>query len=141
MAIRLTEEANWPPHLRKRLKTIRTVLQEGNGGLAERRNLFVHGVHEGIRTNGEVSLIMARWPAAKREQVVTILDAATLAHRLSELAQESQRIFSDYGVWKFGPDRDAERREHIAQAKPNTRFVRAQQIKRAMKLLLTNLKP
>jgi len=119
MAIRLTEEANWPPHLRNRLKAIRTAIQKENGGLAERRNLFVHGVHESIRQNGEVTLTMARWPSANREQVVTLLDAATLAHRLSELAQESQSIFSDYGVWKFGPGHEVERHEHIAQAKPH----------------------
>ena len=141
MAVRLTEEAKWPPHLRNRLKAIRTALQKENGGLAERRNLFVHGVHEGMNDQGEVRLTMVRWTAENREQVVTILDAAFLANRLGELAQESQSIFSDYGVWKFGPGHEVERRKHIAEAKPITRFVRAQNIKRAVKLLFANLKP
>jgi hypothetical protein len=142
MAIRLTEEAHWPGRLRNRLIAIRRALQKENGkGLAEYRNLYVHGAHKDIAENGDVELTMVRWPASERKQIVTSADAAQLSNRLGVLAQEAHSIYCDYGDWKFNLQLGQNGREHVAKAKSNVRLIRAHQIKRAIKLLLANLKP
>jgi hypothetical protein len=142
MAIRLTEEAKWPVSLRNRLVAIRRALQkEGGKGLAEYRNLYVHGAHKEVFENGEVELTMVRWPASERSQIVTAEDAVQLGHRLGELAQEAHSIFCDYGTWKFDTKLSEQGRENVAQAKALSRLIRAHQIKRAVKLLFANLKP
>lgn len=140
MAIKLAREARWPNRLIKPLENIRKAIQSGEK-LGERRNLFVHGVHKDTDTPGEVSLTMARWSPDKRQQIVTLLDAVQLANRLAQLAQEADAVFGEYGVWKFGAKRERDGNEHIAQTKATARFIRAQNVKRAIKLLLTNLKP
>lgn len=142
MAIRLTEEANWPQPLQRRIKAIRTALQkEGGKGLAERRNLFVHGAHKHYYDNGEVELTMVRWARNDRAQVVTIADSAQLANRLSQLAEEAFAIFSAYCVGKDGTGDVVNRDQYIAEAKAQARLIRAYNIKRALKLLWANLKP
>jgi hypothetical protein len=139
MAIRLVEEAKWPHQLQRRLRAIRDKLQ--NGKLSDQRNLFVHGVHKGIQSNGMVQLTMVRWSAPKREQLVSVWEAVELANQLSILAQEAGSILDAYGAWKFGPGLDEDRSKHIAEAKPLTRFIRAQQFKRAVKAVLGNNRP
>lgn len=142
MASRLTEEAKWPVHFRNRLTAIRRALQkEGGKGLAERRNLFIHGAHKTVSESGEIELTMVRWPASERTQMVTALDAAQLGSRLAELAQEAHAIFRDYGTWKFNIEHGQYGDERVAGAKTRSRFLRTQQIKRAAKLLWANLKP
>ncbi len=138
MAINLTKEAKWPRRLIKRLEAIRAALQ---GGLADRRNLFVHGVHAAGNAPGEVRLTMVRWKGKKRHQYVTLVDALDLANKLAILAQEIHSIDRDYGVWKFGSHYEEDRGEQIRQTKAATRFIRAHNVKRAIKLLLANLKP
>lgn len=97
MAITLAEEAKWPLHLTKRLRKIREDIQ-GRQGLAEKRNMFVHGAHEIGEGDGEFHLTMSRWKGDRTRTTVTSLEASELGSRLSLLAQEGHRIFSDYGV-------------------------------------------
>lgn len=141
MAIKLAREDKWPPRLIKTLVEIRKALQKDGGGLAERRNLFVHGVHKDTGVPGEVSLTMARWVPDKREQIVTMHDAFDLATRLTHLVHKAESVFRGYGVWKFGAKYQADRSEQIAETKATARFIRAKQIKRGFKLILANLKP
>jgi hypothetical protein len=131
---------NLSPVRIKRLQRILLDLQREGGGLAERRNLFVHGVHAAGENLGETTLTMVRWPGDIRHQTVTALDAAKLANQLSLLSKEVEGIFSDYGVWKFGIEDKANGNQQIAQTKAAVRFIRAQNIKRALKLLWANLK-
>ena len=138
MAIKLTDEAKWPKHLTKPLRSIRKAVQ---GGIGEGRNIFVHGVHEALPEKGEFALTMIRLSPPKRRQIVSILDVADLISRIRELVNEAERVFRGYGVWQFGPDHKDDCREQIAQTKAMARFIRAQNIKRALKLLLANLKP
>lgn len=141
MAIRLAEEAHWPADLIRRLKGIRTALQkEGGKGIAERRNLFVHGAHKHYYNDGEVELTMVRWPRSDRDQVVTVVDSAQLGNRIALLAQEAYSIFSDYGARKFGTRDEVNRDHYIAEAKTHARLIRAYNIKRGFKLILANLK-
>jgi hypothetical protein len=137
LTFRLTIEAGWPVQLTKRIKAVQTVIA---GGLNDRRNLFVHGVHGPINEDGEVELTMARWPSGKRKQTVTALDGGVLAVELHEVAQEVHAIFDDYGRRKFGMERRANRDEQVAQANALARRMRAKNIKRALKLLFANLK-
>lgn len=141
MALKLAREDKWPPRLIKTLVEIRKALQKDGGGLAERRNLFIHGVHKDTDVPGEVSLTMARWSPDKREQIVTMHDAFELATHLTQLVHKAESVFRGYGVWKFGAEYQADRSEQIAGTKATARFIRAKQIKRALKLLLANLKP
>lgn len=140
-AIKLARKADWPSHFVQRLERIRLELQREGGGLAERRNLFVHGIQAQGPNDGETELTMVRWKGDMRRQVVTLLDAAELSHRLSLLAQEAQSIFDDYGVWKFGIENQARSNQKIAQTRAVSRLIRAENIKRGMKLLFANLKP
>jgi hypothetical protein len=139
-AIALAVEARWPGHLIGRLKKIQRALQQGGDGLAQRRNLFVHGVHAMTDTPGEFQLTMARWPKNKRTEVVTVTDAYLLMNRLSQLSKEAEGVFCGYGVWKFKAEFDPNGGEQIAQAKAHARIVRTHNIKRALKLLWTNLR-
>lgn len=134
MAIRLVEEAKWPHPLQKKLKGIRERLQKGN--LAERRNLFVHGVHKGIQSDRLVQLTMVRWNAQNREQIVSISEAADLAGHLATLAREAGSIFDEYGAWKFGHGSSDFRTEHVAKGKPVSRLVQGHQISAAVRSLL-----
>ena len=140
MAISLTREAKWPQRLIKPLTEIRAQLQQGGGGLADRRNLFVHGVHEPTGVSGEYSLTMTRWGRDKRKTVVTALDVGQLTLSIVQLVQKAEGVFIGYGVWKFGPEYEQDRSQQIAQTKATIRLIRAQQIKRAIKLFWTNLK-
>ena len=141
MAVALTREAKWPNRLTKPLVNIRRAIQRDGEGLAEQRNMFVHGVHKETDVPGEISLTMSRGSAAKRHQIVTLLDAVQLSTRLAELVQEADGVFRDYGTWKFGVKDHAERRYNVAETKTLSRFIRTQNIKRAIKLLFANLKP
>jgi len=141
MAITVTREAKWPRRLTAPLKEIRTALQRGGGGLADQRNLFVHGVHEPTGTPGEYSLTMTRWGREKRKTVVTALDAGQLILAIIQLTQKAEGVFVGYGVWKFGTEYEQDRSEQIAKTKATVRAVRAKNIQRAIKLLWTNLKP
>lgn len=141
MAIKLTREAKWPTRLTKPLIDIRRALQRSGENLGERRNLFVHGVHKDTAIPGEVCLTMARWSPDKRDQIVTVVDAVELANRLAQLVQEAEGVFRGYGVWKFGAEDNQDRHERIAKAKTTAGLIRAHNIKRAIKLLLANLKP
>ena len=141
MAIGLTREAKWPVRLTRPLVEIRTALQRGGGGIADRRNLFVHGVHKLTDVPGEYELTMARWGPDKRDQTVTVVDAAELANRIAQLVQKAEGVFRDYGIWKFGSEHQADRGEPIAHRVATARIIRAHNIKRALKLLFTNLKP
>lgn len=75
MAIKLSVEAKWPGRFIGRLRAIQRSLQKGGDRLAEKRNMFVHGVHSTTGTPGEYELTMVRWPATNRKTVVTIEDA------------------------------------------------------------------
>lgn len=141
MAINLTREAKWPVRLTNPLVEIRKALQRDGDKIAERRNLFVHGVHKPTEVPGEFELTMARWSADKRNQIVTVVDGVELANSIAQLAQKADGIFRGYGVWQFGPEYETDRSEQVAQAKAMARFIRAHNIKRAFKLLLANLKP
>jgi hypothetical protein len=138
LAINLAQEAKWASPLVKRLREVRKTIQKG---LDERRNLFVHGAHKGEIAPGQFELTMARWSPNNRSQIVTVEDVAELVSRLSELAQELERIYRDYGTWKFGPGANEDSRQHVPETKPIARLIRARQIKRAIRLLLANLKP
>lgn len=138
MAINLAREAKWNRNLVHRIEAMRKEIQNS---LLDKRNMFVHGVHKAGPKPGETILTMVRWKGDKRDQTVTLLDALDLANRLAKLAGEAQSIYEDYGVWKFGPDHQANGPRQIAGLKAATRFIRAQQVKRALKLLWTNLKP
>jgi hypothetical protein len=140
MVIALADEAKWPLRLTKRLRAIRAELQ-GRNGLAEKRNMFVHGAHDLGELDGEYRLTMARWKGDRMRTTVTILESQDLGNRLALLAQEAHSIFSDYGVWKFGPRAKQDTSQQIAQAKAALRFIRAKQIKRGLKLIFGNLKP
>lgn len=111
MAITLADEAKWPLRFTKRLRAIRKELQ---GGLADERNMFVHGAHDFGERDGEFRLTMSRWKGDRMRRTVTLLEASALGNRLSLLAQEGHSIFSDYGTWKFGPDAKQETAEQIA---------------------------
>jgi len=141
MAIKLTHEAGWPQRLTKPLRNIRKAIQHSGENVAERRNLFVHGVHKDTDIPGEVSLTMARWSPDKREQIVTVVDAVELANRIAQLAQEAESVFRGYGVWKFGTEHQNYGSEQVAGTKATARLIRAHNIKRALKLLWANLKP
>ena len=141
MAIKLTREEKWPNRLTKPLVTIRRAIQRDGEGLAETRNMFVHGAHKDTAVPGEFSLTMSRWSPDKRHQIVTLLDAIQLANRLAELVQQAVGVFRNYGTWKFGTKDHAERGYNVAETKALSRFIRAQNIKRAIKLLFANLKP
>ena len=140
MAIGLTREAKWPQRLIKPLVEIRTALQHSGGGIADRRNLFVHGVHEHTGVRGEYALTMVRWSPDKRKTVVTALDCGQLTISIAQLVNKAEGVFLDYGVWKFGPEYKQDRSKQIALTEATVRLVRAQQIKRALKLLWANLK-
>lgn len=140
MAITLAEEAKWPLRYAKRLRAIRDQIR-GPKGLAEKRNMFVHGAHDLAVEEGEFNLTMSRWKGDRQCTTVTILDASDLASRLSLLAQEAHSIFSDYGVWKYGPEAKQATAGPIIQEKTTLRFIRAQQIKRGLRLIFGNLKP
>jgi hypothetical protein len=141
MALKLAHEAKWPVRLTKKLEGIRRALQKGGENLAEKRNMFVHGVHKAGNEPGEHILTMARWSPGKRDQAVTALDAAALANRLDLLVQEADAVFRGYGVWRFGADDNEKRGERIARTKTTARFIRAQNVKRAIKMLLANVRP
>jgi hypothetical protein len=141
MAIKLAHEASWPVRLTKPLAEIRKAVQREGEGLADRRNLFVHGVHAETDVAGEFELTMVRWAPEKRRQVVTIVDAVDLATRLHLLVKKAEAVFDGYGVWKFGTKRDASSDGQIATSLTRLRLVRAYNIKRALKLLFANLKP
>jgi hypothetical protein len=136
MTIGLAVEARWPGGLIGRLKSIQRTLQKGGDGLAEKRNMFVHGVHAATDTPGEVALTMVRWPKNKRQQIVTLADAYLVANRLDQLVKEAQSIDGAYGAWKFKIKHETDGRQQIAQAKANARLVHAHNVKRAVKLLL-----
>lgn len=141
MAIGLAVEARWPGVLIGRMKAIQRALQQGGEGLAEKRNMFVHGVHSIGETSGEFSLTMVRWPKSKRASIVTISDAYLVANRISQLVSEADSINGAYGAWRFKVKDETNRRQDIAQAKTHARIVRAHNIKRALKLLWANLRP
>ena len=103
--------------------------------------MFVHGAHKFGNQQGEYVLTMSRWKGDKQSQVVTLIDAAQLAQQIALQAQKAESVFDDYGLWKFGIKNQQNGGEQVAQTKAFLRLVRAQQIKRAVKLLLTNLKP
>jgi hypothetical protein len=140
-AIKLAVEARWPGRLVGRLKNIQRALQKGGDGLADQRNLYVHGAHRTTDTPGEYELTMVRWPPKQRHKVVTAADAFLIANRLSQLAEEAERICDDYGAWKFKAKPKAYRGQQVAHTKAVARLVRAHNIKRAIKLLWANLKP
>ena len=141
MAIALAIEAKLHGSYIRRLRAIRTALQKEGKGLAEKRNMYVHGAHDPTEVEGEFALTMSRWKGDRRRQVVTILYVSDLVNRLSLLAQEGHSIFSDYGVRKHGAAAYQNTGEHVAQAKAALRFIRAKQIKRGLKLIFGNLKP
>jgi hypothetical protein len=141
MAAHLCTLRKLPPRFRKRLDAIRRQLQKSGGGLAELRNLYVHGVHEPGDVEGEFTLMMSRERGDKRRRTVTFLDVMKLANQLELLAQEMNSIFLDYGTWKFGIQHEQNGHKEVAQTKASLRLIRAQQIKRALKLLFSNLKP
>jgi hypothetical protein len=141
VALKLTREAKWPQRFITPLTNIRKALQQGGDGLAEQRNMFVHGVHEMTETPDEFLLTMPRWSPDKRKTRVTTNDAAMLVVNIAYLAQKADGVFQGYGVWKFGPEFKTDRSEQIAQTKALSRFIRAKNIKRALKLLWTNLIP
>lgn len=141
LAISLANEAKWPQRFVRPLKAIRTALQENGEGLADKRNLFVHGVHYPTANHEEFGLVMARWRGDKRDNIVGVLDAANLAQRLSLLAQEAQNVFDAYGLWKFGTQPRKDRSQEVAETKTLARSIRAQNIKRGFKLILANLRP
>jgi hypothetical protein len=140
LAVALTEEAKWPRHLTQKLRDIRKEIQRNNG-LADRRNMFVHGAHERTEVDGEYALTMSRWKGDKQRQIVTIVDAAELANRLSQLAQDTNAVHVGYGNWKFGLKNQTYSDEDVSRGKTIARGVRAHNIKRAVKLLFANLKP
>ena len=137
LAVALTEEAKWPRRFTKKLRDIRKEVQD----LSDRRTLFVHGAHEQTEVDGEYALTMARWKGDKRRTIVTVVDAAELATRLSQLAQDTNAVHIGYGNWKFGLKNQTYSDEDVAKGKTISRLVRAHNIKRAVKLLLANLKP
>lgn len=139
MAINLAQEAKLP-HLRF-IKPLQDIRKEIREGLSDRRNLFVHGSHQLTEQQGEYVLVMSRWKGDKQRQTVSLLDGAKLSQDIAVLAQKANAIFCDYGLWKFGTKQDGNADQKIAQIKTSLRFIRAQQIKRAVKLILTNLKP
>jgi hypothetical protein len=141
MAITVAREAKWPQRLIKPLTEIRSALQKGGGGLADRRNLFVHGVHEPTGVRGEYALTMTRWGPSKRKTVVTALDCGQLALSIIQLVQKAEGVFIGYGVWKFGPEYQTDRSEQIAKTKAAVRTVRSRQRKRAIALLIANIWP
>jgi hypothetical protein len=142
LAIELAQQAGLP-HLRfiKPLQNIRKELQRSGSGLADRRNMFVHGAHKFGENEGEYILKMSRWKGDKQSTTVTLLDAAQLANEIALQAQKAHSIFDDYGLWKFGAQNQTNSSEHIAYTKAVLRLIRREQIKRALKLLFANLKP
>jgi hypothetical protein len=142
MAILLAQEAKLP-HARfiRPLQDIRKALDKDGACLADRRNMFVHGSHQFGQNRGEYILTMSRWKGDKQNQTVTLLDAAQLIHEIILQVQKAQSVFQDYGVWKFGPEYQNDAGEQIAQTKARIRLIRAEQVKRAIKLLLANLRP
>lgn len=142
MTRRLIEEGKWPPRLQHRFKAVMNALQkEGSKGLVERRNLFIHGAVKPGPDKGTVTLLMPRWPRGDREQVVGPLDAVQLGNRLGELATELNAIFREYGRWKYAVEFEDYSHEQIGKAETRSRLIRAQQIKRGLKLVWANLKP
>lgn len=141
MAIKLTREANWPKRLTKPLLDIRRAIQRDGEGIAERRNLFVHGVHAETGMPTHFELTMVRWAASKRRQIVSIDEAYELANRIHQLAMQADAVFNGYGVWQFGPEAHANGDQEVAEAVTSVRLIRAHNIKRALKLLWANLKP
>lgn len=137
MAIRLAEEAKWPPPLLGRLRSLRKGVQKH----IEERNLFVHGAHKGQVAPGEFELTMARWTANDRSHIRTCDDAARLVFTLAEFVEQADSIFGNYAVWKFGSQGQTNRSDKITNAKSSSRLIRRRNIKRALKLLWANLKP
>lgn len=141
MAITLAQENKLPRRMIGDLKGIRRELQKDGSNLANRRNMFVHGVHKFGDAAGEYVLTMSRWRGDKRDQTVTLIDAGQLAHEIALQAQIADSIFRNYGIWKFGVPDQGNGSQHIARTKAALRLIRAHQVKRAVKLLLSNLKP
>jgi hypothetical protein len=142
MLILLAQDAKLP-HNRfvKPLTELRRELDKDGAKLADRRNMFVHGAHKVGKERGEYVLTMSRWKGDKQSQTVTLGDAAQLALELCVQAQKLNSIVEDYGFWKFGVGQQQNSRQQVAEAKAALRIVRTHQIKRAIKLLLANLKP
>jgi hypothetical protein len=142
MAIQLAEDAQLPyGRFIKPLKDIRAELQKGGAKIADRRNLFVHGVHKFGTQHGEYVLTMTRWKGDRQSQTVTLVDAAQLAHEIALQAQKADRVFCDYGAWKFGVQHQEGPRDKIAKTKAELRLIRREQFKRGISLVLASLKP
>ena len=138
MALKLARFYGWPGPMIARIEAIRKEVQ-GHGGLGERRNQLIHGVHKASLSNSSVSLTMVRWGEPKRTQDVSIANINDLARRLGGLAYEAGSIFDDYGVWKFGANREEKSDKQLPKGKASVWLKIAQDIKGAIKRLFGNL--
>lgn len=91
IAINLARQAKLPGTYPARLDAIRKELR---GGLQDRRNQAVHGVHASSDIPDSMRLTIAKWPEPRRHQDVSVMDLYELGKRLSELGKEADEILN-----------------------------------------------
>ena len=138
IAILLTHDANWPPTLHERLKSIRKALGKDGENLLWRRNQAVHGVHKSSAREDSFSLTVPRERGSKREMDVSIADLRALVTRLGELVADANSVLEEYGQWKFGTGGEQGLGKNLAEARPSVWIVIAHNLKRAIKRLFAN---
>lgn len=116
MAINLARYHKWPSRLLKRLGAIRIEIQGNNGrnGLAEKRNLVVHGVQKTSTRAHSITFTVPRNHGTKLHTDVSVKEMYDLAASLNALAKEAGSIFDDYGTWKFGSNSEKNGDEQLA---------------------------
>ncbi|MFS0737466.1 hypothetical protein ABC347_10485 [Sphingomonas sp. 1P06PA] len=97
-AINLARDANLPGHFPARLDAIR---KELNGGLKDRRNQVVHGVHAAADMPDAVRLTIAKWTGPRRHEVVSVMQMYELGSRLNELANSANAIQNEIFEWRI----------------------------------------
>lgn len=111
MAINLARHAKLPQRLVKRMTEVRKALQDG---VSDRRNQAVHGAHRDMQGD-ETTLTMVRWPGDKRHKRITMADLAALGVEIHALGNEVWSIMEDFVTWKFGPHRQKDLGDTLAQ--------------------------
>lgn len=100
-ALNLARYRKIPPHLVRRIESVRRVLQKD---VADRRNQVVHGAHRDL-ADDSTTLTMVRWKGDKRTKTMSATEIFQLGVRIYELGDEVWSIMEAIAEWKFGPAR------------------------------------
>jgi len=96
IALNLMEELGAPLHMKKRLRAIRTELQDRK--LIDRRNQVVHGAQKA--TGIVTTFTMLRWGKSRRHEEIHVNDILDLGHDFSRLSQEAAALVDDAMRWR-----------------------------------------